>query len=143
MIDTDLHQAAEMRIDWMHAGLRRDFLSAFLVLDAATVHERAIHAGLSKSQTAAAWQRAGRILGLPMQGKTLFPAFQFDANGQPLALLKPVLGALPADRSAWQRALWLVAPNEWTRGIAPIEFIRRDDETVLMAARREAQSMLG
>lgn len=143
MLDLDPLDGAESRIDVMNAKLRRDFLGEFEVLDAAGVHERSGHTGSNKAQTAAAWSRSGRILGLPLRGRTVYPAFQLDADGQPQPLLRAVLKCLRADLSAWQRAFWLVAPNEWLDGRTPLEAIAAQDKAVVDAARRTGAAVIG
>lgn len=143
LLDFDPLASAEARIDAMNAELRRDFLADFPVVEAATVHARAGHGGTNKAQTAAAWRRAGRILGLPYAGRIVYPLFQFDDAGQPWPLLRPVLGALPADRTPWQRAFWLVGPNERLDGDPPIEAIRRGEDGVLEAARHAGEIAVG
>ena len=136
MLDFDPLDSAEAKIDVMNAEMRRDFLGAFTVRDAAAVHERAGHEGGNKFQTAAAWRKADRILGLPFAGKTVYPDFQFDADGQPYPLMREVLRGLPADWSGWQRAFWIVSPNEWLDEGRPLEAIRAGDKAVIEAAAR-------
>ena len=137
MLDFDPLDRAESRIDAMNAEMRRDFLTRFEVLDAAAVHDRAGHTGTNKAQTAASWGRAGRILALPYNGRMVYPAFQFDADGQPWSALRDVLKALRPDLSAWQRAIWLVAPNEWLDEAAPIDAIRGGAGEAAVAAARQ------
>ena len=143
ILDFDPLSASEAKIDLANAEMRRAFLAEFPVIDAATVHERAGYGGRNKAQTAASWRAAGRILGLSLQGRVVFPVFQFNADGQPLPLLRKVLGRLPADRTDWQRAFWLVAPNEWLDGGRPIDLIRAGNEDALAAAAHEAEPVIG
>lgn len=136
LLDADPLAGAEAGIDRDNAELRRAFLDRVTVLDAATVHERAGHTGRNKAQTAANWRRAGRILGVPQGGRLLYPTFQFDPAGQPLAIMTDILSALPADWSAWQRAFWFMAPNEWIDGTAPADALAVHGSSVVEAARR-------
>jgi hypothetical protein len=134
LLDFDPLDPVEARIDAANAEMRRDFLATFPVVEAAAVHDRAGYEGTNKAQTAAAWRRANRILGLPYAGRIVYPLFQFDDDGQPWPLVQPVLRALPADRSAWQRAFWLVSPNEWLDERVPADALRIGDERVVEAA---------
>jgi len=143
ILEFDPLSAVEARIDLANAEMRKAFLNEFPVIDAAAVHDRAGHGGTNKAQTAASWKKAGRILGLNLHGRMVFPTFQFDADGQPLPLLQKVLRALPADRSAWQRAFWLVAPNDFLDGARPLDLIREGDPGVIDAAGKEAQPVIG
>lgn len=143
LLDFDPLASVEARIDAANAEMRRDFLASFPVVEAAAVHDRAGYAGTNKAQTAAAWKRAGRILGLPYAGRTVYPLFQFDDDGQPWPLMQPVLRALPGDRSAWQRAFWLVAPNEWLDERVPADALREGDERVVEAAQHAGAVVIG
>lgn len=143
MLDFDPLDTAETRIDVTNAEMRRDFLEAFKVLDAIALHERAGHEGSNKSQTAASWRKSDRILGLPFAGKTVYPDFQFDADGQPWPLMRDVLKALPADWSGWQRAFWMVSPNEWLDEGLPFEAIRAGDRDVIEAAAEAGRMAIG
>ena len=124
LIDADPFQPVEARIDARNAELRNEFVKDFPVLDSATVHKRAGLKGMNTAQTVNAWRKRGRILGLPIQGKYGYPEFQFDADGQPLKLMKAVLDALPTDFTPWQRAFWLVSPKEKLDGDTPEGAIR-------------------
>lgn len=143
LLDFDPLDPVEARIDATNAQMRRDFLAAFPVVEAAAVHDRAGHEGTNKAQTAAAWRRANRILGLPYAGRTVYPLFQFDDDGQPWPLMQPVLRALPADRSAWQRAFWLVSPNEWLGERLPADAVRQGDARAVVAARHAGDVVVG
>lgn len=143
LLDFDPLDRVEARIDTANAQMRRDFLSRFKVLDAAGVHDRAGHSGSNRSQTAASWSKAGRILGLPYNGKTVYPAFQFDADGQPWPLMRETMKALRPDLSAWQRAFWMVSPNECLDGSLPIDAVRTHDKAVTEAARKTRETVIG
>lgn len=143
ILDIDPLDSIEARIDLANAELRRDFLAAFPVVEAAVVHDRAGHKSANKAQTAATWRRADRILGLPYDGRIVYPLFQFDDDGRPWPLVQPTLKALPADRSAWQRAFWLVSPNEWLDERTPADALRAGDERVVDAAGHAGTPVIG
>lgn len=143
LLDFDPLGPVEARIDAANAEMRRDFLAAYPVVEAAAVHDRAGYGGVNKAQTAAAWKRANRILGLPYAGRIVYPLFQFDDDGQPWPLMQPVLRSLPADRSAWQRAFWLVSPNEWLDERVPADALRNGDERVIQAAEHAGAVAIG
>jgi hypothetical protein len=143
MLDVDPFDRVEAEIDADNAEMRRDFLTEFEMLTSAEVHDRAGYGGLNKAQTANGWKRAGRVLGVPHRGRDLFPAFEFDRDGQPWPMLAQVLAALPDDLSPWQRAFWLVAPLDALGGAAPIELVRAGDARVLDAAARAGALPVG
>ncbi|WP_419738581.1 hypothetical protein [Ruegeria sp.] len=143
MLHFDCFEPIEARIDGKNAEMRTEFLNEFPVLDSAGVHKRAGLKGTNTSQTVNAWRQRGRILGLPVQGKNAYPVFQFDADGQPLALMEPVLAALPKSFSAWQSAFWLVSPKESLDGNSPAEAVRLKDERVIETARNACERVAG
>ncbi|MXY32942.1 MAG: hypothetical protein F4Y60_02395 [Boseongicola sp. SB0664_bin_43] len=143
LIDADPFQPVEARIDARNAELRNEFLKDFPVLDSATVHRRAGLRGINTSQTVNAWRKRGRILGLPIQGKYGYPQFQFDADGQPLKLMKAILDALPTDFTPWQRAFWLVSPKEELDGNSPEKAMRDGNDRVIEVARSADQTLVG
>lgn len=143
MMDLDPLDTAEARIDLRNAEKRQEFLHAFPVIEAQTIHKLAGHAGSNSSQTAASWRTAKKILGLPFGGKIIYPRFQFDADDQPYALMRDVLKALPEDMTPWQIAFWIVSPNARLDAVTPIEAIRRGDTSVIAAAERECHEVIG
>lgn len=143
LIDADPFQPVEARIDARNAELRNEFVKDFPVLDSATVHKRAGLKGINTAQTVNAWRKRGRILGLPIQGKYGYPEFQFDADGQPLKLMKIILDALPTDFTPWQRGFWLVSPKEELDGDTPEKAMRDGNDRVVEVARSAAQLPVG
>ncbi len=142
-LDVDPFDPVEAKIDADNAEMRAEFLAAYPVIESAAIHARAGHQGRNTAQTAAAWKRSGRIFSLPCQGRDVFPVFQFDADGQPLPLLKEVLAALPADLSPWQRAFWLVSPADELEGRPPIDLIKASEAQVTLAAREAGRLPIG
>ncbi|MYH59887.1 MAG: hypothetical protein F4145_18345 [Boseongicola sp. SB0675_bin_26] len=143
LIDADPFQPVEARIDARNADLRGEFVKDFPVLDSATVHRRAGLRGINTAQTVNAWRKRGRILGLPVQGRYGYPEFQFDADGQPLRLMKAILDALPKDFTPWQRAFWLVSPKEELDGNTPEKAMRDGNDRVVEVARSAGQLPVG
>ncbi len=143
MLDVDPFGPIEARIDVKSAEMRAEFLKDFPVLNSAGVHKQAGLKGTNTSQTVNAWRQKGRILGLRVQGKNAYPVFQFDADGQPLALMEPVLAALPKSFTAWQRAFWFVSPKEALDGETPAEAVRAGDERVVETARVASELVAG
>lgn len=134
---------AMVDIELMRAELRVDFLNTFQVLDAEAVHRLAGGKGSDKSRKARAWRSAGRIIGLPIVGITVYPAFQFQPDGQPYPLIREVNKAFTKDCTDWQRASWLVSPNEWLNGETPVSAIQRSDPEVITAAKYACEVPVG
>ncbi|EYD74826.1 hypothetical protein Rumeso_03593 [Rubellimicrobium mesophilum DSM 19309] len=120
--------AIEDLIDRDNARMRADFLAQFAVLDGTQVLPHLMRPGL---------------LALPGGNGPFYPAFQFNPQGQPWPLLATVLAALPSHLSPWQRAYWLVAPDDRLGGETPIARIARSDPQVVEAAHRAGELPIG
>ena len=61
-----------------NAEFRAEFLQRYDVLDAGQVHD--IYGSKAENTAALAgrWRNAGKIFGVELQGRILYPAFQFD-----------------------------------------------------------------
>jgi hypothetical protein len=134
MIDVDPFEPVEAKIDARNAELRAEFLSDFEVYDSATVHRKAGLKGTNTSQTVNSWRLRGRVLGLKIQGRMGYPAFQFDADGMPIQLVEVILSKLPKHLTPWQRAFWFVSPKEELDGETPIYALKTADVRVIDAA---------
>ncbi len=130
----DPHLLAMVEIELMRAELRVYFLNTYPVLDAKAVHRQAGCKGADETRKARNWRSAGRIIGLPIVGSTVYPAFQFQSNGQPYPLIRKVNSVFRKDCTDWHRATWLVSPNERLDGETPLSAIQRNDPMVVEAA---------
>lgn len=142
-LDVDPLDRVEAEIDADNAERRSLFLTTYEVLDSRAVHRRAGHTSGNASQTATSWKRQRRIFGLPFKGGVVYPAFQFDADGQPLATMRDVLRALPAQMTPWQTAFWLVSPCDMLDGAVPLDLIGAADDRVVAAAQGAGALPLG
>jgi hypothetical protein len=125
-----------------NTAIRQRFMQEVETLTSAEVAARAGHEAKNRHQTAARWKAQARVFAVPYQGQDRFPAFQFDADGKPLPLIKQVLEVLPANRTPWQTAFWFVSSNSWLGGPAPQE--RLDDAAaILEAAAHESDELSG
>ena len=134
-LDVDPLESVERDIDEDNAEARRDFMATVPTLDSAEVHRRSGRRGAAVAQTAHEWKRAGRILGVPFDGRDAFPAFQFQ-EGRPRPIMRRVLAALPGDLTPWQRAFWLTSATDDLGGAAPSDLVKAGDERVVEAARQ-------
>lgn len=93
-----------------------------------TPAETAARLGVS-AMTVSNWRRQGKLLGLRFDGhQYLYPAFQFAetlAQGERGIVrdLDRVLAAL-GDRSAWEKAQYLITPWPYLRGRRPLDILR-------------------
>lgn len=83
------------------------------------------------------------LLALPTrEGGVGYPAFQFDASGEPLPDLPRVLDALdPAGAHAWRDAVWLTSPRDDLAGATPAEALRAGGITAVLAAAAATRSV--
>ena len=72
----------------------------------------------------------------------VFPGFQFDAEGRPLAVIADILAILRDVRSPWEIALWLTFADGWLGGERPVDLLRIAPKRVVEAARHEAEELV-
>ena len=118
-----------------NARARTQFLDEFPVLEACQVHALYGSRARNKSALAARWRAEGKVFAVDERGRLLYPAFQFDSQGRPRAVIAEVLTALGRHVGAWQVALWLTAPNGWLDGARPLDLLATAPERVVDAAR--------
>ncbi|HEY7036897.1 MAG TPA: hypothetical protein VH482_36550 [Thermomicrobiales bacterium] len=86
-----------------------------------------------------------RILALPTRpGGVVYPAFQFDDDGQPYPTIAEVIELLaPVAVTPYTIASWLMSPNEFLGDATPMHLLRteRDPQRVLTEARYAAAHM--
>lgn len=125
-----------------NAAAREDLLRDFGALSSAEVAELVGSKAANKAALANRWKQEGRIFSVTFQGGVLFPAFQFDAEGQPRPVIADVIAALKPTSSDWELALWLAAPTGWLAGRRPVDLLDEDPSAVAEAARREAAELV-
>lgn len=82
------------------------------------------------------------IFSVQYRDAEVFPGFQFDAEGRPLAVMADILAILRDVRSPWEIALWLTGANMWLEELRPVDFLRTAPERVVVAARHEAEELV-
>lgn len=125
-----------------NARLRTEFFNEVPTLTAAEIRQRAGSRSRNASEPASRWKREGRVFAVPRYGADYYPAFQFDADGQPRKVIAEILAALPADMTPWQRAFWFVSENGWLRGTTPAQSLG-DAKRVVAAANALAEPAVG
>jgi hypothetical protein len=102
---------------------------------AAEIAQRAGSTAANRSALASSWRTTGRALGVDWNRRTVFPAFQFGADGQPLPVIAAVLAHLRrAGLDDWQAALWFDAPTGWLDDRRPVDVLDQDPGAVETAA---------
>ncbi len=130
---------AEARQARRNAEARTQLLQEFGAFTGEQIaEERSI--AQNRHALAARWRKEGRLFGVPYQGQTVYPAFQFDANDQLRSVVQDVLALLPREgMSDWEVALWWTAANGWLAGRRPVDLLGEEPEALVDAARRLAQ----
>lgn len=68
----------------------------------------------SASEIRTDWKRQGHVFGVTNpDGTDLYPAYQFDAGMQPLAVIRSVLEVFAPDVDLWALVAWFHFPNNW------------------------------
>lgn len=135
----DIPQPVELLQARRSAQMRREMLASFGYYSAEELADRHGSKAANRYATATRWSREGKVFGVPLGARTVFPAFQFNRDGQPYPVVRDVLAALPReDMSPWAVGLWWYTSNPDLPGRArPAELVATPDEPRLVEAARE------
>ena len=120
-----------------NAEARHRFLAEHGALASEEVAEIAGSRARNRAARAYRLQRGQKVFAVRYHGRTLFPAFQFEADGEVRLAIPQVLRALH-DRglSGWEMALWFVAGSSFLGGRRPLDLLDEDPELVIEHAAR-------
>ena len=119
-----------------NAAARAALDEEFGLLSSAEVAAAAGARAKNTSSLASRWRKEARIFAVPGgDGANLYPAFQFDASGQPVPVIAGIIEALRV-MDGWSLALWFIGANGWLGGERPADVL--DDAQVLIAAQQLA-----
>ena len=125
-----------------NAELRQRVLQTFEFLDAASVSELSGSRSTNPRARASRWANEGRIFGVVVNGRTLYPSFQFDDVGRPLPAVADVLAKLKQlNLSGWATAIWWNTDHDVLDWRTPAEVLTHSPETVLAAAETDARTL--
>jgi hypothetical protein len=133
--DTEL-QDVKARQERRNADARSALLDEFGALTSLEVASRA--GDTEAADLASRWKEEGRVFGVTVQERFLFPAFQFDSQGQPLPAIARVLEVLSPSRGEWPVALWFISASGWLGGRRPVDLLASEPDEVIEAALQEA-----
>jgi hypothetical protein len=127
-----------------NAEARTALLNDFGGLTAAQVAELSGSEARNRSALAGRWRREGRLLAVDHHGRTYYPGFQFDPDGQPRPVVAEVLEHLGGpSMTPWQQALWFTTANGWLDGRRPVDVLDDDPEAIVDAARQALREPVG
>lgn len=97
---------------------------------------------LPESTNLIAWREMKKVVAVPHDGKSLYPAFQFDNQQGPLPIVEQILRLFGEDvrRTDWQNLFWFISANAWLRGQSPQQCLTDRPEAVIDAATQEMKS---
>lgn len=125
-----------------NAEAREGLLREFGALTSAEVSDLAGSRASNKAALANRWKQEGRIFPVTHHGQTLFPAFQFDGEGQPRPVIAEVLSTLGKQSRDWELALWFLSARGSLGGKRPADLLESDPGSVAEAARREIDELV-
>lgn len=127
-----------------NAFARTELLEEFGAVSASDVADLAGSSAANRSALAARWRKEGRIFGVSHHGATLFPLFQFDEEGRPLAVVRDVIEQFrPAAMSDWEIALWFVTRTGWLDDRRPVDLLASEPDLLRQAAANEVVPISG
>ena len=119
-----------------NAKRRAEILQEFGALTGEQIADERSRAA-NRHALAARWRKEGKLFGVPYRGQILYPAFQFDDDGELRPVISRALAALPRDEmSEWEVALWWTAANGLLSGRRPVDLLDVDPEALVHAAFR-------
>ena len=125
-----------------NARRRAALLRDFEALTSAEVADLRGSTAGNRAAIASRWKSERRVFSVRHQKSELYPAFQFDRDGEPRPVIRRILEAL-GDRDGWDLALWFTAANGWLDDKRPVDLlgeVKHDDE-IVQAARRSFEPL--
>ena len=125
-----------------NAELRRRVLDSFEFLDASAISRLSGSKSTNPRARASRWASEGRLFGVVVNGRTLYPSFQFDEEGQPRPAVAEVLAELrKLNLSAWATAIWWNTDHDVLDWRTPVAALEDNPEAVLAAADTDARTL--
>jgi hypothetical protein len=126
-----------------NAKARSELLAEFPALTSAEVAEAANSKASNRASLANRWREERKVFAIRVGDQQLYPAFQFNEDGRPVAAIAKALEHLGgAKLSDWQIALWFTSSTGWLGGRRPVDLLSDEPETVVAAAEREVGELV-
>ena len=117
-----------------NAEARAAILEEFGGLTSAQVADLGGSRAANRSATAHRWRSEGRIFAVSYRGATVFPGFQFGAEGRPRPVVAEVVRRLGGAVGPWELALWFTTASDRLGGARPVDRLDADPDAVVAAA---------
>jgi len=125
-----------------NAELRQHVLDSFEFLDATAVARLSGSKSANPRARASRWASEGRIFGVTVNGRALYPSFQFDDHGQPRQVVADILARLrQLNLSAWAIAIWWNTGHDVLDWHTPAAVLIEDPAAVLLAADTDLRTL--
>jgi heme-degrading monooxygenase HmoA len=125
-----------------NARRRAELLRDFEGLTSAQVADLRGSTAGNRAAIASRWKSERRVFSVRYQKSELYPAFQFDEDGEPRPVIRRILEAIEG-RDGWALALWFTAANGWLDDKRPVDLLdkaKREDD-IVEAARRSFEPL--
>jgi len=109
----------------------------FGLLTSAEVGRRLGSRSTAPRNLAVTTRRGGALVAITRAHQTLYPGFQFGADGRPLAVIRTLREV--AGESQWSEngiVQWLCAPTTYLDGLRPVDLLASDPDRIVDVARR-------
>lgn len=125
-----------------NAELRQHVLDSFEFLDAVAVARLSGSTSVNPRARASRWASEGRIFGVTVNGRALYPTFQFDDHGQPRQMVANILARLrQLNLSSWAIAIWWNTRHDVLDWRTPAAALDEDPAAVLAAADTDLRTL--
>ena len=125
-----------------NAELRQHVLDSFEFLDATAVARLSGSKSANPRARASRWASEGRIFGVTVNGRALYPSFQYDDHGQPRQVVADILARLrQLNLSAWAVAIWWNTGHDVLDWRTPSSVLIEDPAAVLLAADTDLRTL--
>jgi len=125
-----------------NAEARSSLVRELGALTSTQVAELAGSRASNRAALANRWKQEGRIFSVSYEGATLYPAFQFDAEGRPRPVIAEAIRTLGSKSTDWELALWFTTNVGWLDGQRPVDLLESDPASVGEAAESEAAELV-
>lgn len=120
----------------LNAAARARLIEEFGLLTGGQIAEINESAAENRAALASRWKGERKIFSVQHRGSVYYPAFQFDRQGRPRAVVARILAALGEDEG-WETALWFISANGYLDGASrPVDLLDEDPAAVVAAAEK-------
>lgn len=121
-----------------NAQARSDAMREFGAYTSAQLAELRHSRTTNPHTTTSRWLTDRRVFAVDTSVGRLFPAFQFDTEGEPRPVVRSALAAMGGQLRGWELLLWFTGSNGYLDGQRPVDALDRAPDDVVAAAAYQA-----